>query len=268
MQIAPARGRQAISYLTLFGAFASSVFWVLGHYFNEAYGWRRTLVLFALINAGVCLPLILAGLARRDERAAGPAVEAAPSATRDGPPLQGRARRIAIALFAAIMSLNGFVFGVVTVQLVPLLEAAGLTAAAAVWIASLKGFAQFGGRVVEISFGRKLRAITVARLAIGVLPLSFLLLLSARRQRPGDPRVHAADGRLAGRDHHRARGGAARALWRQRLRRGARVHRDADPGGQRGLAVAVRAGGRPLGLAGGAACAARLRVGVLRWRWN
>jgi MFS family permease len=178
VQIVPARGRQAISYLTLFGAFASSVFWVLGHYFNEAYGWRRTLEWFALINAGVCLPLILAGLARRDARAGGGAP--APAATtHDGQPLQGRARAIAIGLFAAIMSLNGFVFGVVTVQLVPLLEAAGLTAAAAVWIASLKGFAQFGGRVIEISFGRKLRSITVARLAIGVLPLSFLLLLFA-----------------------------------------------------------------------------------------
>jgi MFS family permease len=178
VQIVPARGRQAISYLTLFGAFASSVFWVLGHYFNEAYGWRRTLELFALINAGVCLPLILAGLARRDARAGGGA-QAPAAATHDGQPLEGRARTIAIGLFAAIMSLNGFVFGVVTVQLVPLLEAAGLSAAAAVWIASMKGFAQFGGRVVEITFGRRLRSITVARMAIGVLPLSFLLLLFA-----------------------------------------------------------------------------------------
>jgi MFS family permease len=177
VQIVPARGRLAISYLTLFGAFASSVFWVLGHYFTEAWGWRRTLELFALINAGVCLPLILAGLARRDTRQAGEAAAAAPA--HDGPPLAGRARAIAIGLFAAIMSLNGFVFGVVTVQLVPLLEAAGLTAAAAVWIASLKGFAQFGGRVVEIVFGSRLRAITVARVAIGVLPLSFLMLLLA-----------------------------------------------------------------------------------------
>jgi hypothetical protein len=86
---------------------------------------------------------------------------------------------VAIALFAAIMSLNGFVFGVITVQFVPLLEAAGLGAAAAVWVASLKGFAQFGGRIVEIAFARNLRAITVARLAIGVLPLAFLLLLAA-----------------------------------------------------------------------------------------
>jgi MFS family permease len=95
----------------------------------------------------------------------------------DGAPLQGRARAVAIALFALVMSLNGFVFGVVTVQLVPLLEAAGLATAAAVWVASMKGFAQFGGRVVEIVFGRKLRAMTVARIAIGVLPASFAVLL-------------------------------------------------------------------------------------------
>jgi MFS family permease len=88
-------------------------------------------------------------------------------------------RSVAIALFALIMSLNGFVFGVVTVQLVPLLEAAGLATAAAVWVASMKGFAQFGGRLVEIFFGRNLRAITVARIAIGVLPASFILLLAA-----------------------------------------------------------------------------------------
>jgi MFS family permease len=180
VQVVPTRGRLAISYLTLFGAFASSVFWVLGHFLNEAYGWRDTLVLFAAINLVVCLPLIRVGLARRE--ACGPepaAAEPAPAASRDGQPLAGRTRTVAIALFALIMSLNGFVFGVVTVQLVPLLEAAGLSAAAAVWVASLKGFAQFGGRVVEIAFGRNLRAITVARLAIGALPLSFLLLVLA-----------------------------------------------------------------------------------------
>jgi MFS family permease len=66
---------------------------------------------------------------------------------------------------------------VVSVQLVPLLEAAGLATAAAVWIASLKGVAQFGGRVVEIVFARKLRAITVGRVAVGVLPPALALLL-------------------------------------------------------------------------------------------
>lgn len=179
VQAVPSRGRQAISYLTLFGAFASSVFWVLGHFLNEALGWRQTLVLFAAINLAVCLPLNWFGLARRETAPAraDPADEGRPS--RDGAPLAGGARSVAIALFALVMSLNGFVFGVVTVQLVPLLEAAGIATAAAVWIASMKGFAQFGGRLVEIFFGRKLRAITIARIAIAALPVSFVLLLLA-----------------------------------------------------------------------------------------
>jgi Major Facilitator Superfamily len=154
VQVAPSRGRKAISYLTLFGAFASSVFWVIGHALEAQVGWRQTFVLFALINLVVCLPLHWWGLARRetDVHAASPTG-------------------------AAAASLNGFVFGVISVQLVPLLEAAGLATAAAVWVASLKGVAQFGGRVVEIVFGRNLRAITVGRIAIGILPPALALLL-------------------------------------------------------------------------------------------
>jgi MFS family permease len=178
VQVTPSRGRLAISYLTLFGAFASSVFWVVGHALNEQYGWRQTLVLFALINLVVCLPLHWFGLARREtDGNAGTTAAGTSPPTADDPPLEGRTRSIAIGLFALIMSLNGFVFGVVSVQLVPLLEAAGLATAAAVWVASLKGVAQFSGRVVEIVFGRRLRAITVGRIAIGVLPPSLLLLL-------------------------------------------------------------------------------------------
>jgi len=184
VQVAPSRGRKAISYLTLFGAFASSVFWVVGHALEEQVGWRQTLVLFALINLAVCLPLHWLGLARREpaEGAGGPA--APPAASPDGPPLEGRTRSVAIVLFAVIMSLNGFVFGVISVQLVPLLEAAGLATAAAVWVASMKGVAQFGGRVVEIVFGRNLRAITVGRIAVGILPPSLLLLLVATGSLP------------------------------------------------------------------------------------
>jgi MFS family permease len=176
VQVAPSRGRKAISYLTLFGAFASSVFWVVGHALEEQLGWRQTLVVFALINLVVGLPLHWFGLARREsDRGAEPA--AGRAASPDGPPLEGTTRSIAIALFALIMSLNGFVFGVISVQLVPVLEAAGLITATAVWVASLKGVAQFGGRVVEIVFARNLRAITVGRIAIGILPPALALLL-------------------------------------------------------------------------------------------
>ena len=34
------------------GAYASTVFWVIGHYLNVAYGWRGTLLVFAIVNLG------------------------------------------------------------------------------------------------------------------------------------------------------------------------------------------------------------------------
>lgn len=175
VQVVPSRGRLAISYLTLFGAFASTVFWVVGHFLDEALGWRDTLVVFAAINLAVCLPLNWYGLSRREAADAAPPRED-PARAKDGPPLEGSARTLAMILFALVMSLNAFVFGVISVQLVPLLEGAGLATATAVWVASMKGFAQFAGRVVELVFGRRLHAMTVARIALGVLPVSFALL--------------------------------------------------------------------------------------------
>ena len=184
VQVTPTRGRKAISYLTLYGAYASTVFWVVGHYLNEAYGWRGTLIAFAAINLAICLPLNWLGLARRDplQSTTTPTTSAAPSP--DGPVLEGRMRVVGITLFALIMSLNGFVFGVISIQLVPLLEAAGLAGATAVWVASLKGHGQFAGRVVEILFGRNLKAITIARIAIAVVPASLIMLFLARGDLP------------------------------------------------------------------------------------
>ncbi|HEY8552940.1 MAG TPA: hypothetical protein VIL43_00195, partial [Burkholderiales bacterium] len=150
-------------------------FWVVGHFLNESLGWRETLVVFAAINLAVCLPLNWFGLARREPADIAPPRED-PARAKEGPPLEGPARTLAMILFALVMSLNAFVFGVISVQLVPLLEGAGLATAAAVWVASMKGFAQFAGRVVELVFGRRLHAMTVARIAIGVLPVSFALL--------------------------------------------------------------------------------------------
>ena len=178
-KVTPTRGRKAISYLTPYGAYASTVFWVIGHYLNNAYGWRGTLVIFAAINLAICLPLNWIGLSRREVPAdAAPTIIAATSP--DGPVLEGRMRVVGIVLFALIMSINGFVFGVISLQLVPLLEAAGLVGATAVWVASLKGHGQFVGRLVEIFFGRNLKAMTIARIAIAVLPASLILLLFAR----------------------------------------------------------------------------------------
>jgi MFS family permease len=181
VQVVPSRGRLAISFLTLYGAYASTVFWVIGHYLNEAHGWRATLVIFAAINLAVCLPLNWLGLTWR-ETGGQTAVAKEAQRSVEGPVLRGSRRTVGIALFALIMSLNGFVFGVISLQLVPLLEAAGLAGAVAVWVASLKGHGQFGGRLVEIFFAKNLRAMTVARIAVGILPPALALLMAAQGQ--------------------------------------------------------------------------------------
>src|SRR5262245_31066093 len=148
VQVTPSRGRRAISYLTLFGGFASSVFWPVGHALNAAYGWRATLLVFAAINLVLCLPLHWFGLARRETAAQAVAAHASEAtAAPTGPPLEGRTRTIAMVLFSAIVAASAVVIGALAVHLVPILEASGLAAATAVLVASLKGVAQVAGRI-------------------------------------------------------------------------------------------------------------------------
>lgn len=178
VQVTPSRGRRAISYLTLFGGFASSVFWPIAHLLNASYGWRMTLVIFAAINLLVCLPLNWIGLARRESPLE--AEQAAPRTTASAsgaPPLRGPARTLAMLLFGAIVAASAIVFGAMAAHLVPVLEASGLASATAVWIASLKGMAQVAGRVWDLTLARKWHPIDVGRVSIAVMPLSFLVLM-------------------------------------------------------------------------------------------
>lgn len=179
VQVTPSRGRRAISYLTLFGGFASSVFWPIAHLLNEAYGWRLTLAIFAVINLLLCLPLNWIGLAKRESPLQARQADAptAASATTGAPPLQGPARTIAMLLFGAIVAASAIVFGAMAAHLVPVLEASGLAAATAVWIASLKGVAQVAGRIWDLTLARKWHPIDVGRVSIAVMPLAFLALM-------------------------------------------------------------------------------------------
>jgi hypothetical protein len=64
------------------------------------------------------------------------------------------------------------------VHLPAVLEASGLTAAAAVTLASLKGVAQVAGRVGEILFGKRLHAIDLGRISVAGMPLAFIVLVA------------------------------------------------------------------------------------------
>lgn len=179
VQVTPSRGRRAISYLTLFGGFASSIFWPIGYELNAEFGWRRTLLIFAAINLAVCLPLHWFGLARRETEAetAAQTAAGAATATAANPPLEGAERTMAMVLFSLIVAASAVVFGALAVHLVPILEAAGLTVATAVALASLKGGAQVAGRIWDLTLARTWHPIDVGRVSIVFIPLSFAVLM-------------------------------------------------------------------------------------------
>jgi MFS family permease len=179
VQVTPSRGRRAISYLTLFGGLASTVFWPIGHLLNEAYGWRTTLLAFAAINLVACLPLHLLGLARREtpEQAEYARATGNGETRHSGQSLEGATRTVAMALFGAVAAACAVVMGALAVHLVPILEAAGLAAGTAVLMASLKGVAQVAGRVWDLTLARKWHPLDVGRVSVGLLPLAFAVLM-------------------------------------------------------------------------------------------
>ncbi len=180
VQVSPEGGRRAIAFLTLFGGFASTVFWLIGHQLVTAFDWRTTYWIFAALNLFLAAPLCYVGLARREP----PDTQSQPTSAATGQqpvrePLEGRARTIAMALFCLVMSGNALIFGVGAVHLVGLIEASGVALALAVSIASLKGAAQVAGRVWEIIWGRNLDPVNLGRIAIALLPFAFVVLLWA-----------------------------------------------------------------------------------------
>ncbi|MEM7776295.1 MAG: MFS transporter [Pseudomonadota bacterium] len=177
VQVDPANGRRAIAYLTLFGGFASTVGWTVGHALNEAVGWRDTLVIFAAANLIISLPLAWFGLPAERKEASDDAASPSEAATHVSKPLEGRARTIAMVLFSIVMSANAFIFGVGAIHLVGIIEASGLALATAVGLAAMKGVAQVGGRLWELLFGRNLAPMMLGRIAIGLLPIAFCVLL-------------------------------------------------------------------------------------------
>ncbi|MGI9520566.1 MAG: MFS transporter [Hyphomicrobiaceae bacterium] len=180
VQITPTNGRRAISYLTLWGGFASTVFWPIGHSLNEAIGWRDTCLVFAALNLFITLPLHWYGLARREDQSAERALKSPDSVSNEpvDEVLTGSERMIAMVLFSIATSSYAFIFGAASVHLVSLIEASGVAVASAVAIASTKGIAQVGGRLWEIIFARNMLPIHVARVPVWLMPTAFIILMS------------------------------------------------------------------------------------------
>ena len=161
-QIAGMSYRRAVTALTLFGGFASTVFWPLSQYLLDTVGWRQTFAIYAALHLLVCLPLHVASVPRGRgawERtpATDPDVASRPHA---GP---------TFVWLAAALALAAFISSAIAAHLIGLLTATGLSARDAVLIGSLIGPMQVAGRVMEFAFNRHVRALAMGTFAFALM---------------------------------------------------------------------------------------------------
>ncbi len=172
-QIAGTSYRRAVTALTLFGGFASTVFWPLSQFLLDETGWRNTFAVYAGLHLFVSLPLHLVFVPRA--RAVHPTVESAHVTTAE-PAGDGAV----FIWLATALALAAFLASAMAAHIIDLLTATGLTARDAVLVGSLIGPMQVAGRIMEFSFARHLRALAVGTLAFALMAAALALFTQVR----------------------------------------------------------------------------------------
>jgi len=173
VRIHGADSRGAITGITLFAGFASTVGWPLTAFLEAHYGWRGACMAWAGLHLVLGLPL----------NAIVPRVRAlaAPQLSKPGQaaaPASGRARpRRPEFLLAYVFAVGWFISTAMAAHLPSLLHASGVSVIAAVSIAALVGPAQVAGRLLEFGFLRRAPALLSARTAALAHPLGVAAML-------------------------------------------------------------------------------------------
>jgi MFS family permease len=170
--------RRAISGITLIAGFASTVGWPLSALMETHWGWRGACLGWVALHGLVALPLYLWTLPRGVARAAAAAVAAGGEAAAT-PATAPATSKGALALVIAIFTCWAFVSTSVATHLPSVLQATGLSLAAAVGLAALAGPSQVVARVMELSFLGRSSPLLTARLAALGHPLAAACLLIA-----------------------------------------------------------------------------------------
>ncbi len=165
--------RSPITTLTLAGGFASTVSWPATQYLIDAVGWRGTYLVYAGLLAGVAAPLHALALPRERFNKPVPPPVLAPE---QKPAAVLPARGMTFILIAAGFAAYAFVPSALSAQLLAIFKRFGLPAETVVAIGMLFGPAQVAARIVELTFGRRLHPLWIARSAVGLLVAAFALL--------------------------------------------------------------------------------------------
>jgi Major Facilitator Superfamily len=151
------KSRQAITALTLFGGFASTVGWPLSAYLVDMVGWRGTCWVYAALQLGLALPIYSFVLQREEQRKlvqeTAPVEPGTPGEVRLGNGTGARFRLLFI-LLAAGFTLGDVIWSVLSVHLITILQARNVSMQEAVALGALVGPSQVSARVIELLTGR------------------------------------------------------------------------------------------------------------------
>ena len=145
-------GRSAITTLTLFGGFASTVCWPLSAFLDAHLGWRGACLVYAGFQLAVALPAYLFVLPREPQHPA-PLPGSAISLLH-APAKRKFPGNAVFLLLAATITLSSVISTTLSVHLLTVLQAKGLTLAAAVGLGALVGPSQVTARAVEMVIAR------------------------------------------------------------------------------------------------------------------
>ena len=145
--------RSAITTLTLFGGFASTVCWPLSALFVTHLGWRGACLTYAAFHVAVFLPVYLFALPREAERRTTDGTAARASSADGATPLIAPSRSL-IALLAVALTLSSMISTLHSVHLLDVLQSRGVDLSVAVALGALVGPSQVGARTIEFFVAR------------------------------------------------------------------------------------------------------------------
>lgn len=145
-------GRSAITTLTLFGGFASTICWPLSAFLEAHLGWRGACASYAGFQLFVALPIYFILVPREPRQPAHPPEET--SARSLAPAKREPPRHGLLALLAATITLASVISTTLSVHFLSILQAEGYTLAAAVGLGALVGPSQVAARTIEMLIAR------------------------------------------------------------------------------------------------------------------
>ncbi|CAD7035884.1 MFS transporter [Pseudorhizobium endolithicum] len=170
----PRTASRSITYLTLIGGFASTIFWPISAALSGFLTWREIYLVFAALNLFVCMPLhfwimYVGKAASRLEPNRTPNVVVGA--------LPPEARRRGMILVSFAFAVLGFTLAAILAHMVPMLGTLGFGTMAVV-VGSIFGPSQVASRLINMIFGTRLSppmlaVISALLIVLGVMTLGL-----------------------------------------------------------------------------------------------